>query len=110
MEGAAGFYEGAVARAMIQSVNAAGGVWQFSDLRNYRVVEREPIRISFRGARITTAALPSAGGVALTQALGMLEHVKLDGVLDSQSAHLISEVLRRVFRDRQYLGDPDHVK
>lgn len=110
MEGAAGFYEGAVARAMIQSVNAAGGVWQFSDLRNYRVVEREPIRISFRGARITTATLPSAGGVALTQALGMLEHVKLDGVLDSQSAHLISEVLRRVFRDRQYLGDPDHVK
>ena len=76
----------------------------------YRVIEREPMRVNYRGATITTAALPSAGGIALTQAFGMLEHVKLAGVSDAESAHTIAEVLRRVFRDRIVLGDTDHVK
>ncbi len=108
-EGVAGFYAGPVARALVDSVNAAGGAWQLSDLERYRVVEREPMRVRYRGATITTAALPSAGGIALTQAFGMLEHLKLAGVSDAESAHTISEVLRRVFRDRMQLGDPDQV-
>ena len=109
-EGVPGFYAGPVARALVDSVNAAGGAWQLSDLEHYRVVEREPMRVTYRGATITTAALPSAGGIALTQAFGMLEHLKLAGVSDAESAHTISEVLRRVFRDRMQLGDPDHVQ
>ena len=110
IEGAPGFYTGPVARSLVESVNAAGGAWQLSDLERYRVVEREPMRVTYRGATITTAALPSAGGIALTQAFGMLEHLKLNGVSDAQSAHVIAEVLRRVFRDRVQLGDADHVK
>ena len=109
-EGVAGFYAGPVARALVDSVNAAGGVWQMSDLERYRVVEREPMRIRYRGATITTAPLPSAGGIALTQAFGMLEHLKLAGVSDAESAHTVAEVLRRVFRDRMQLGDTDQVK
>ncbi len=109
-EGTAGFYGGSVARALVDTVNAAGGAWQLSDLERYRVIEREPMRVNYRGATITTAALPSAGGIALTQAFGMLEHVKLAGVSDAESAHTIAEVLRRVFRDRIVLGDTDHVK
>ncbi len=108
-DGAPGFYAGSVARALVDTVNAAGGAWQMSDLEKYRVIEREPMRVTYRGATITTAALPSAGGIALTQAFGMLEHVKLAGVSDAQSAHTIAEVLRRVFRDRMLLGDADHV-
>lgn len=109
-EGVAGFYSGPVARALVDSVNAAGGAWQTSDLERYRVVEREPMRVRYRGATITTAALPSAGGIALTQAFGMLEHLRPAGVSDVDSAHTIAEVLRRVFRDRMQLGDPDQVK
>ena len=108
-EGGNGFYAGPVARALVESVNAAGGAWQLSDLERYRVIEREPMRVTYRGATITTAALPSAGGIALTQAFGMLEHLKLAGVSDAESAHTILEVLRRVFRDRMQLGDPDQV-
>ncbi len=109
-EGAPGFYGGEVARALVDTVNVAGGAWQLADLEKYRVIEREPMRIRYRGATITTATLPSAGGIALTQAFGMLEHVKLNGVSDAESAHMIAEVLRRVFRDRIQLGDADHVK
>lgn len=108
-EGAPGFYAGPVARALVESVNAAGGAWQLADLENYKVVEREPMRVSYRDATITTAALPSAGGIALTQAFGMLSQLNVAGVSDTQSAHTIAEVLRRVFRDRLLLGDPDHV-
>ncbi len=108
-EGVAGFYSGPVARALVDTVNAAGGVWALSDLEKYRVVERAPMRVTYRGATITTAALPSAGGIGLTQAFGMLEQVKLAGVSDAESAHTIAEVLRRVFRDRIQLGDADHV-
>lgn len=109
-QGTAGFYSGTVARALVDSVNAAGGAWQLADLQNYRVVEREPMRITYRGARITTASLPSAGGIALTQAFAMLDVLKPAGVSDAASAHTIAEVLRRAFRDRIELGDPDHVK
>lgn len=109
-EGTAGFYAGSVARALVETVNAAGGAWQLSDLQNYRVVEREPMRMTYRGATITAASLPSAGGIALTQAFGMLEHLPLTGVSDTESAHAIAEVLRRVFRDRIQLGDADQVK
>lgn len=108
--GATGFYAGPVARALVEGVNAAGGAWQLSDLENYRVVEREPMRVTYRGAAITTAALPSAGGIALTQAFGMLSHLNVAGVSDAESAHTIAEVLRRVFRDRIQLGDPDHAQ
>ena len=88
----------------MNGVNAVGGAWQLSDLENYRVVEREPMRITYRGATITTAALPSAGGIGLTQAFGMLEHLTPAGVSDAESAHTIAEVLRRVFRDHRRAG------
>lgn len=104
-----GFYRGPVAEGMIASVNAAGGVWQATDLAAYRVVEREPVRFNYRGAVITAASLPSAGGIALAQVLGMLEHFPQRDVQDPEQAHLVVEALRHAFRDRLLLGDPDQV-
>jgi gamma-glutamyltranspeptidase/glutathione hydrolase len=106
---AAGFYRGPVAQALVDTVNAAGGAWQLADLAAYRVVEREPVRFNYRGATITAAALPSAGGIALAQVLGMLEHFPQAAVHDPEMAHLVAEALRRAFHDRAQLGDPDQV-
>lgn len=109
--GAAGFYEGPVAQAMVDTVNKAGGVWSAADLRGYRVVEREPVRFSYRGAVITAATLPSAGGIALAQTLGMLERFPLERVGVPETDHLVVETLRRAFHDRaRYLADPDFVQ
>ncbi len=109
-EGRKGFYAGPVARALVESVNQAGGVWQQEDLANYRVVEREPLRFQYRGATITTAPLPSAGGIALAQCLYMLEQL---GPIDPRAptqVHFLAEALRRAFYDRaRYLGDSDFV-
>ncbi len=110
-EGRDGFYRGAVARALIAAANAAGGVWQASDLENYQPVERPPVTFSYRGATIVTAALPSAGGVTLAQALHILERFPLAEARSAASAHLVVEALRRGFQDRAlYLGDSDFVK
>jgi len=105
-----GFYRGAVARALVEAVNEAGGVWQLGDLEDYRVVERAPLRIQYRSAKITTVALPSAGGIALAQSLQMLERFELSDIRTPRDAHLVIEALRRAFQDRaRYLGDADFV-
>jgi gamma-glutamyltranspeptidase/glutathione hydrolase len=109
-DGRNGYYSGRVASALVGAANAAGGVWQLADLANYRVVEREPVRFTYRGAHITAAALPSAGGIALAQSLQILERFQLPGAERPESAHFVVEALRRAFHDRaRYLGDSDFV-
>ena len=108
--GSRGFYEGPVAHALVETVNQAGGAWRARDLMRYKVIEREPVRFSYRGATITAAALPSAGGIALAQCLMMLERFSPGSSSDPETAHLIVEALRRAFHDRaRYLADPDFV-
>ena len=70
-----------------------------------------PNRFTYRGARITTASLPSSGGLTLAQSLQILERFPL-GSLDSvERIHVIVEALRRGYQDRaRYLGDPDFVQ
>lgn len=109
-EGRNGFYTGPVARALVKAANAAGGAWQLADLEHYQVVEREPVKFTYRGATITSAALPSAGGIALAESLGILEQFKLSDASQPAAAHLVIEALRRAFQDRAlYLGDSDFV-
>lgn len=108
--GAAGFYAGETAEKLLKSVKAAGGIWSQQDLDNYRVVEREPVKGTYRGIRITGAALPSAGGIGLIQALNILSEYDLTAFDAVTRKHLVIEALRRVYHDRAlYLGDPDFI-
>lgn len=111
MQGRDGFYRGRVAEALVAGANAAGGVWSLSDLAGYKVIERAPVRFTYRGATVTTASLPSGGGVTLAQSLNILERFALTDARDPASAHLVIEALRRGFQDRgRYLGDSDFVR
>ncbi|WP_127474846.1 gamma-glutamyltransferase [Sulfurivermis fontis] len=108
--GHAGFYEGPTAQALLQGVQAAGGLWSAQDLHDYRVVERAPLRGQYRGLTITTAAPPSSGGVALLQMLNILAGYDWDTLDEADRVHLAVEAMRRAYRDRaEYLGDPDFV-
>jgi gamma-glutamyltranspeptidase / glutathione hydrolase len=108
-EGAAGFYGGASAAAMVEAVRAHGGIWTLEDLAAYRIVEREPLAAQFGDLRVVLPPPPSAGGVAMIQALNLLEPFDLRQLDAADRAHLVIEALRRAFRDRGYLGDPDFV-
>ncbi len=108
--GAESFYRGAVAQALVAGANAAGGVWSADDLASYQVIERAPVRITYRGASITTASLPSGGGITLAQCLNILERFDIGDPRQPAAAHLVIEALRRGFQDRAlYLGDGDFV-
>ena len=105
--GRAGFYEGVVATSLVETVNAAGGRWTRADLAKYEVIEREPVRFRYRGATVTAASLPSAGGIALAQTLGMLERRSFERPGDPHEDHAVIEALRRAFQDRaRFLADP----
>ena len=106
--GASGFYRGVTARRLVDGVRAAGGLWTYADLAQYRVVEREPVRGSYRGAQVISAALPSSGGIVLLEMLGILEGLELEPVASVDRTHVVVEAMRRAYRDRAlYLGDPD---
>jgi gamma-glutamyltranspeptidase/glutathione hydrolase len=109
-KGEAGFYSGELAQRLVAGVKAAGGIWRLEDLSAYRVVEREPVRGNYQGLRVTSAAPPSSGGVALVTMLNILQGFNLPAVEEPQRTHLIVEAMRRAYRDRaDYLGDPDYV-
>jgi gamma-glutamyltranspeptidase/glutathione hydrolase len=109
-EGARGFYQGVLAERMVKSVVSHGGIWSIQDLASYRVVEREPIRSVYQGMQVVSAAPPSSGGVALVQMLNMLSTFDYYALSESQRVHVLTEVMRRAYRDRaQFLGDSDFV-
>jgi gamma-glutamyltranspeptidase/glutathione hydrolase len=110
-QGAEGFYKGPFARKLADGVRQLGGIWTAEDLANYKVVEREPVIGNYRGARIVSGSPPTSGGVALVDALNILEGYDLAAVDKATRTHLIVEAMRRVHRDRAvYLGDPDFVQ
>lgn len=110
-QGRAGFYSGALAERLVSGVRRAGGIWTLEDLREYRVAHREPLRFPLEdGRELISAPPPSAGGVALAQSLAMLEQLPWRDAEPVQRVHYVVEALRRAYRDRELLGDPDFVK
>jgi gamma-glutamyltranspeptidase/glutathione hydrolase len=108
--GREGFYTGERARQMVEAVRKAGGIWEAEDLELYRPVDRSPLRYPLgNGRELITAPPPSAGGIALAQSLGMLSHLSWQQANRLQRSHYIIETLRRAYRDRGELGDPDFV-
>ncbi len=108
---AKGFYQGEFANKIASGVKSAGGIWEVEDLINYKLVERDPIYTDYHDMKVTSAAPPSSGGIALSTMLNILEGYDLDKFSSAQRKHLVIEAMRRAYRDRaQHLGDADFVK
>src|ERR1017187_3827367 len=104
------FYQGKMARELVEDLRKGGALITLEDLERYTVVERKPTSGSFRGFTILSAPPPSSGGIVLVSALNILEGYNLDRLGDRTAAsiHLIVEAFRRAYMDRaDYLGDPD---
>lgn len=135
------FYEGRVARAIVAELERSAvpesrengvGWMRLEDLSAYRTRLVSPVVGYFRGYEILCMPPPSSGGVAVLEALGILEGLPLDhelraaeeraramheslGVqpsehprLGERMLHWWIEALRAAFADRaQHLGDPD---
>jgi gamma-glutamyltranspeptidase/glutathione hydrolase len=100
-EGADGFFRGSLAEVIARNWEEHGAGVTRGDLASYRPTIAPPVEGSYRRLRILTTPLPG-GGVALLQALGLLERHDL-GALTHGSPELIdriARVLHAVSRDR----------
>jgi gamma-glutamyltranspeptidase/glutathione hydrolase len=96
---------------MVDAVQRAGGVLTAADLAAYRVVERPPLDGAWHGLRVYGMPLPSSGGIAVLEALGILDATGVDlaplGAGSPAARHITVEALKHAFADRaRWLGDP----
>ncbi len=107
------FYSGVIAKNIVRSVKAHGGIISLRDLKEYKVKERTAVTADWKGFQIVSMPPPSSGGIHVIQILKLLENDPLQsyGFLSPQSLHLEAQSMQQAFADRaKYLGDPDFVK
>ena len=89
-EGAAPFYTGDIAAAIVAWVGERGGTLTAEDLAAYEAIAREPARVAYRGHEVLTNPPPSAGGTLLAFALGVLDRApgppSLPAIVDAMAA------------------------
>lgn len=104
-----GFYQGPTAESIVRAL-APQSSMTLADLHSYHAVLRDPRQFLYRGLLVETMPPPSAGAVALTQSLLMLDRYRdyPDGLTSGQRLHLLLEIMRRAQVDRVYsVSDPD---
>jgi gamma-glutamyltranspeptidase/glutathione hydrolase len=113
--GSQGFYEGWVAKAIVEGLSQAGGIITVDDLKAYRPKVRKPLTGTFAGLEVVTMPPPSSGGAILLQLLAYAELADKAGAFaqgygSAASVHAIAHAMALGFADRSlYFGDPDFV-
>ncbi|OAA57481.1 gamma-glutamyltranspeptidase [Niveomyces insectorum RCEF 264] len=105
------FYEGAMAKAMVELIRDRNGSMTLDDYRRYTIQVRPAVSTVFRGRRLFSTGAPSSGAVALSVLKTMEqfppadsdEHINL-------TTHRFDEALRFGYAARSHLGDPAYVK
>ncbi len=111
-KGSTAFYEGPIAKAIVQASEENHGVLSLWDFSHYSVKIMDPIECHYRGYQVITSP-PPASGVTVCEILNIVGGYPLEseGFHSAQSVHDNVEAMRYAFADRnQFLGDPDFVK
>jgi gamma-glutamyltranspeptidase/glutathione hydrolase len=110
---ARGFYEGPIAKLIVQEMNRGKGIINLADLKNYKAIERTAIRYNYKDYEIVGMPMPSSGGIIIQQLMKIIEQRNIAdmGFQTAASVQLMTEAERRAFADRgTYMGDADFVK
>lgn len=118
--GAAEFYRGHTAHELAADMAKNGGLIGLADLAAYRAKIRAPLEASYpydgHTWEVITSPPPSSGGVAIIEALNILQALPLRPAPgqaasawdNAENVHYVAEAMRRAFADRAaYLADPD---
>ncbi len=114
-EGADYFYEGKLAKQIVETVNGAQinpGLLSISDLSGYKALKRSPICGRYNSYTVCGMAPPSSGGVSVLQILKGLEkhNIKKYGPQSAEFIHLFTQSSALAFADREeYIADLDFV-
>ncbi len=115
VKGAAGFYKGRIADAIVNAVTTApysAVKFTLEDLSRYQAKKRPPVCGTYRAYKLCTMGPPSSG-LTMLQALKMMERFNV-AKLEPATAppiHLMTEALRVAYADRgAYIADPDFIR
>ncbi len=114
-QGAAAFYQGAIAQNIAKTIRSAKhrpGTLSPQDLAQYKPKMRPNLCRPYRNFTVCAMPPPSSGGVTLLQILGILERFPMSAMKPQslEAVHLISEASRLAYADRaHYLADPDFI-
>ncbi|KXN74215.1 gamma-glutamyltranspeptidase, partial [Conidiobolus coronatus NRRL 28638] len=110
-EGAKAFYDGDIAKEIIETIQNNGGIMTREDLKNYKAIPREPVISRVLNSTIITSSAPASGAI-LVSTLKLLESIiKASGKgSPSDLYHRFIETLKFGFASRTRLGDPNFSK
>jgi gamma-glutamyltranspeptidase/glutathione hydrolase len=112
-EGPHAFYQGSIAKAIVDEMKRDHGLITAKDLADYKAIDCKPLHTVYRGYDVYVPPPPSAGGTILLEELNMLENFDLQawGRWSPATLHVMAEIMRRANCDRAlYLGDPAYVQ
>jgi gamma-glutamyltranspeptidase / glutathione hydrolase len=116
-DGAAAFYRGEIARAIVAKSRALGGTMTLDDLASYRGEWMDPVESAYHGAHVLELPPPSQG-FATNEALNILaacvpkvvpgESLASLGPANPEYWHLLVEAKKLAYADLyRYNADPD---
>jgi len=93
------FYEGEIAQQIAcdcQKDGEEGGYLTIADFQTYRVIERSPLCINYRGTQLLTNPPPSAGGSLIAFCLELLDRFDFSSMTFGSLEHLalLSQAMR----------------
>ncbi|HIL10091.1 MAG TPA: hypothetical protein EYG11_15430, partial [Candidatus Latescibacteria bacterium] len=106
------FYKGAIAKEMVDYVRAEGGLWSEEDLATYKVVQRKPLHMRYRGYDVYGTPPPSSS-ITWMQILKLLEAQDLRSLGHNSTAyiHQFTEAQKLAHADAyKYVSDPAFVE
>lgn len=116
-KGAAAFYEGPIAEAMVAAVHDAPnhpGDLTLADIKDYAAKEREASCVAYRGRRVCGMGPPSSGALSVGAILKLIEPFPQvqgpEARMSPPALHIIAEAEKLTFADRnRYIADPDFI-
>ncbi|NJN46837.1 MAG: hypothetical protein HC808_10595 [Candidatus Competibacteraceae bacterium] len=82
------FYEGAIARRIVEDMQVGQGLITLEDLSTYQVIERAPLKMAYRDFLLLTNPSPSFGGALVALSLQLLEAQDIGALEFGSAQHL----------------------
>lgn len=120
-QGPSAFYQGEMAEAISQTVQAPptvedtelpvpAGYLSTADLADYAVAEQQPTKVTYRGLDVFGMAPSSSGGTTIGESLNILGEFDLSGMERPSALHHYFEATALAYADRgKFVGDPAFV-
>lgn len=106
--GKAGFYEGRIAAAIVETVQKHGGSLTLEDLKAHKSTFEDPITVNYKGVDVWECP-PNGQGITALLALNILNDIDVKelGHNTAKYLHVLIESLRLAFADAAwYVADP----